>query len=130
MKISGVEENKGIYMFTSVKTPKVEEIQHNQLVGLTLQDSSRWVSITGRAEIVRDKAKMAELFEEGLKPWFPQGLETPDIGLIKLVPEGGEYWDNGKLWTKISFAFELGRAYITGTRADTHSASEVHKVAL
>ncbi|PRP89379.1 putative stress protein (general stress protein 26) [Planoprotostelium fungivorum] len=129
MRIVSVEDG-GIWMYTSVNSPKVDEIEHNQIVGLTFQDGSRWVSMTGTAEIVRQQDKIEKYWVESLKPWFPQGTQTPDIALIKVHPDGGEFWDIGGIANKISFTFGLAKAYLTQTRAEPQKYVDVHKVAL
>ncbi len=40
----------------------------------------------GKAVISRDSNKINELWTEGLRPWFPQGKESPDIALIHVIP--------------------------------------------
>jgi len=118
MQIISVEKDNGIYFFTPIDSPKCEELEVDSHCSLTIQESSVWISISGHAELLRDKDKIDELWREGLRPWFPQGKESGDVSLIKVVPDCGEYWDNSSLASKISYAFELGKAYLTNTRAD------------
>ncbi|MFI7546199.1 pyridoxamine 5'-phosphate oxidase family protein [Actinoplanes sp. NPDC049599] len=39
-----------------------------------------------------DRAKVEELWNPMLKAWFPEGLETPDLRLIKVHAETAECW--------------------------------------
>ena len=57
-------------------------------------DSSAWTSIAGRAELVHDPVKAAELYSPALKVWFPDGLDTPGLALIKVRADTAEYWDS------------------------------------
>ncbi len=52
-----------------------------------------YLTINGKALLVKDKAKMQELWKDILKAWFPQGLETPGIALLKITPDNAHYWD-------------------------------------
>ena len=52
------------------------------------------MSVSGRAEIVRDKAKIQEKWSEPLRAWFPEGKDDPQIALIRVHPVRGEYWDS------------------------------------
>jgi general stress protein 26 len=49
--------------------------------------------VSGRAELVLDKQKMAELWNPVYKAWFPKGLEDPEIALLRVKVEKAEYWD-------------------------------------
>jgi general stress protein 26 len=123
-----VEKDKGIYFFSQIDSPKMDELQADPHCSVTFQDNSCWISLSGRTEIIRDKNKIDELWNEGLKPWFPAGKESADISLIKVIPEVGEHWDNSSLMSKLSYAFELGRAYVTNTRASVTSKTDWNRV--
>ncbi|MCR6641128.1 MAG: pyridoxamine 5'-phosphate oxidase family protein [Sporocytophaga sp.] len=49
---------------------------------------------TGKAEVVKDPVKMQELWKPVLTAYFPDGLEDPDIGLLKVSIDEAEYWDS------------------------------------
>ncbi|CAF1579989.1 unnamed protein product, partial [Rotaria sordida] len=53
-----------------------------------------FVSVSGKAEFVDDKAKLKELWSSYLKVFFPQGLDDPDLILMKVTANYGEYWDS------------------------------------
>ena len=65
-----------------------------------------YLSLTGTAEIVNDKAKVEELWEPFAKAWFEGGKDDPQLTLIRFNPEDGHYWDtkNGKLISLIKVA--------------------------
>lgn len=42
---------------------------------------------------MRDKSKIEELWLPELKAWFPKGVDTPDIALLKIKGQKAEYWD-------------------------------------
>jgi general stress protein 26 len=90
------DENGDLWFFTKLATPKVTEISKDKQVNLGYSDPSKqnYVSISGRAEIVRDKAMIKDKWTEGMKAWFPQGTDDPQIALIRVRPEKGEYWDS------------------------------------
>lgn len=89
-------ENDGIiWFFTNDFSPKVNEIKQHQNVALSYSDPDDdiYVSISGTAELVRDHKKMAELWNPILKAWFPEGLNDPDLALMKISITQAEYWD-------------------------------------
>ena len=90
------DEHGHLWFFTRARTPKVDEISRDGEVNLAYADpdAQNYVSVTGKAEIVRDSAKVKELWSEGMRTWFPKGPDDPDIALIRVHPQGGEYWDS------------------------------------
>jgi general stress protein 26 len=83
------------WFFTTETAPKVDEVEHDRRVNLSYaaKDDNVWVSMSGTAEVVRDRAKMEELWNPALKAWFPDGLDQSDLALIKVHVEQAEYWD-------------------------------------
>lgn len=84
-----------IWFFTGANTGKVDEIQDDTHVNLSYAapDKQRYVSVSGRASVVRDKDKAKELWNPAYKAWFPGGLDDPDLALLKIHVEAAEYWD-------------------------------------
>lgn len=107
-----------MYRFiTRTDSSKVPEIRKNNRVNVAFSDPTHqsYVSINGHAQVVVDKAKAKELWNPYLKAWFvtiqsclnhrsfndrfcsyrfPQELDDPNLGLIKVTIEGAEYWDS------------------------------------
>ncbi|MDB5589938.1 pyridoxamine 5'-phosphate oxidase family protein [Enterovirga sp.] len=85
-----------LWFFSRARAPKVGELRKDSQINLAYADTSAqtYVSVSGTAEIVTDKGKVKELWSEGLRTWFPNGPEDPDIALIRVHPSGGEYWDS------------------------------------
>ncbi len=84
-----------LWFFTKASSAKVFEVRRHHQVGLAFAEPKRqdYVSVSGEAELVRDRAKAQELWSEWLKTWFPQGLDDPDLALIRVRVEKAEYWD-------------------------------------
>ena len=74
-------------------TRKAEQLGREPRVNVSYSTGSAWVSISGRAEIVRDAAKVKELWGPGISAWFPEGPEDPNTVLVKVEADGAEYWD-------------------------------------
>lgn len=86
-----------LWFFTKRSSPKVEETKENSnQVNVSYSDPNHmtFVSVSGRAEYVDDKAQMKELWSPYLKIFFPKGLDDPDLTLMKVKVDYGEYWDS------------------------------------
>ena len=118
MQTQQAEFDGDLWFFTSSNTHKAEEIEKDNRVNVSYAapDDNSYVSISGTAEIVTDKAKMEELWSPILKAWFPKGLDEPDIILLKVNANQAEYWDSAS--SSLVQAFGLLKSLVTGERAD------------
>lgn len=84
-----------LWFFTRLSSHKVAEVETDQHVGVTYADPSKqdYVSLSGTARLVRDKAAVAEHWSEGMRTWFPKGTDDPDAALLRVTVSGAEYWD-------------------------------------
>ena len=84
-----------LWFFSGADTPKVEEAQQHHQVNVSFADPEHqsYVSISGTATLVRDRQKMEELWSPWFRTWFPQGLDEPNLTLLKVDVEKAEYWD-------------------------------------
>lgn len=115
---SEVDEAGNLWFFTSAKSHKVSELNRTPKCNASFAqpDDNRYVSISGTAELVRDKNKIEELWKPELKIWFPKGTDDPDIALLRIGIEKAEYWDSpgGTVAQAISFVSAL----VKGESAD------------
>ena len=118
MSTREMDEAGDIWFFTSDDTDKVDEARAHRDVGLSYCDakSMRYVSVGGKAAIVHDKAKMAELYSPSLDVWFEQGLDTPGIALLKVTPRVSEFWEPAK--GKIAMAAGMLKSLVTKDTPD------------
>lgn len=95
----------------------VDNIKTNPELNLAYvtQNDKNYLSITGRAELVEDKDKLNELWETMYNAYFEQGIDDPNIQLIKVVPHGAEYWADGNAITNV---FKITAAAVTDTAID------------
>jgi general stress protein 26 len=98
-----------IWFVTSRDAPKSDEIRNDSRVSATFQSGSRYVALSGTAELAADPAKIKELWKPTWKVWFPEGKDDPKLELIKVNVTDAEFWDNAG--TKgIRYVFEAAKA--------------------
>jgi len=86
-----------IYFLGDARRHKDEEIERNPNVGLAFADGQKFVSVTGRASVSRDGAKIKELWSPMVKAWW-DSPDDPNIRLITVRPDDAEFWDGpGKI---------------------------------
>lgn len=119
MAIAEITEEGVVWFITGLDTAKAHEIETDTRVHLVCQNEhSAYLSMSGTGNLVNDRAKVAEVWQEPFKVWFPKGKDDPDIVLIRVKLEQGEYWDN-EGWNKVKYLVESAKAYVKGTTPDT-----------
>jgi general stress protein 26 len=120
MAIAEIEDNGRLWFISGADTAKVHEIEMDSHVHLIAQnDNDAYVTFSGRASLVADRAKIAELWQERFRVWFPRGQDDPAIELITVLPERGEFWDNTGT-RRFKYFWEAAKAYMSGTTPDAN----------
>ena len=129
MTTQEVEFDGDLWFFTKASAPKVWEAAEHRQVNVSFADpeKSKFISASGRAQLVRDQAKMKELWKPAYKIFFPEGLQDPDIALLKIKVEKAEYWDSSP--TSIGRAFDFAKAFLTkdASKLGDHAKVEMAK---
>lgn len=92
-----IDEDGTIWFFTKRTSPKVEQIDNNgHHINLSFADVSNasYVSVSGTAQELDDRAKVDELWNPQAKAWFPKGKDDPELILLKVHINMAEYWDS------------------------------------
>jgi general stress protein 26 len=112
-----VEFGGDLWFFTYGSSHKVDEIDRTPKVNASFADvgGQLYASLSGTAELVRDRGKVAELWKPHLKAWFPEGVDTPDIALLKVTVERAEYWDGSQSF--VAHAVSLVSSLLRGEPA-------------
>lgn len=103
-----------IWFIGHTPSDTVDNIKKNPEINLAYatQDGKKYLSIAGKAELVEDKEKLEELWSVVYNAYFEQGIDDPRVQLIKVVPHGAEYWENGNTLTS---ALKITAAAVTET---------------
>lgn len=88
-------DEDAIYFLTDITGLKDDQIERFPLVTLAFADtgSNKYVSITGKATVTNDRAKIAELWTPDNKGFW-DSKDDPDIRLITVRPDDAEVWDS------------------------------------
>lgn len=116
MTTNEVDEEGDIWFFTNkLSEVSIESDQKNDVcLAYACPSKNDYLSVTGIASIVLDKEKIKELWKNAYKVWFPEGVDDPELALIKVTPVKAEYWDSSA--NKMVVLFSMVKAAITGTR--------------
>ncbi len=128
MAVAELKPDADAYFSTSIESPKIAEIEADPRVLITFQGRNEFASIEGTATVVRDRALIDRLWAEDWRLWFPEGKNDPNLCILKVSAQRGEYWDTSGV-QGIKFLFEGMKAIIQG-RQPVKSAAQNAKVEL
>lgn len=105
-----------LWFFSEKDAQKIAEIRRNAHVGLGYSDpaNATYVTVAGTAAVVDDRQKIKELWREDFRGFFPKGSDDPNLALIRVDIENGEYWDEpGNVFVR---AYAYAKAVTTGQK--------------
>ncbi len=85
-----------MWFYTRENSDKVAQIRQHPAVALGYASAEKQVTVStsGTAEVVKDQAKVDELWDENVQQWFPEGKNDPNVVLLRITTLAGECWSN------------------------------------
>lgn len=116
MFTSRIDDEGNVWFFTNEFSEKIREVSKDNIVNLIYSHPGKnlYANVRGTSSLIIDRKKMEELWDPGLKEWFPEGLEDPKICLIKVSTESAFYWHHST--SKMKLLFHLIRSVTKGDR--------------
>jgi general stress protein 26 len=120
-----VDDAGAIWFFTSSSSGKIDDIRFDEHVSLVYADPARkiFVSLTGRAEVIVDRAKVDELWKLGQTIFFPQGRDDPSLVLLKITPLTARYWDGNE--SPFGLLLKFGKAVLRHEASDLGESRDI-----
>ncbi len=112
-----------VYFLTDVESHKDDEIAHSPNVCLAFADpkGQKYVSLSGTAEVLNDRARIKELWGTPAKAWW-DSPDDPSIRILKVTPSFAEYWDSPG--TIISYV-KMAAAAVSNAKPDMGDNAKV-----
>jgi general stress protein 26 len=127
MTVQDAEDFDGeLWFFTNSHSHNAMDASRVHEVNCAFADPghNRYLSISGEADVVRDKEEVARRWKPILKAWFPNGVEEPGIALLRVRVSKAEYWDSPA--SMIAYAIGFAKSQILGRQADIGENKIVH----
>ena len=118
MAIADATEGGALWFVSDRTSGKINDLAHDRHVAVTMQNSCRFVALSGECRIVDDQAIVEALWKDSWQVWSPQGKTDPSIVLLNVEPARGEYWDNSGV-AGIKYLINAGKAVLHGEPAET-----------
>ncbi|MBV8851007.1 MAG: pyridoxamine 5'-phosphate oxidase family protein [Methylobacteriaceae bacterium] len=103
-----------LWFFARQGSPKLDELAQSSDVLLAYSHPGKqdYVSLSGKAQVVRDPKRVKDLWSEAARVWFPKGPDEGDIVLIAVDVDTAEYWDSPS--ATVVYAYGYAKAALTG----------------
>ncbi len=118
LHVAEVRDDLTLVFPTGADSTKVDELSARPSVHVAAQNDSQWVSLTGVATVVHDRAEIERLYDEAWKVWFPNGKDDPDLVLLTVKPSSAEYWDQAGA-KGLRYLASAAKAYVSGDTPST-----------
>lgn len=111
-----------LWFITDKRSGKVGAIESGAQTSLIFQNEKdgAFLHLTGRASLVNDGARLAELYTPVQRTWFPDGLDDPNMTLVRFDADKGNYWDKHDSMLRLLGAFT--KAAVTGSPGKSGNA--------
>lgn len=95
MYVQEIDPEGSLWFFTSSESNLMQEISKIPVVNVTFSafGKDKFLSATALAYEAYNQQKMKELWTPALEVWFKEGIDTPDITLVRIDLQEVEYWD-------------------------------------
>lgn len=84
----------GLWFCTSLDSEKIKDLRSDPHCAVAMHSTERsasYVSLSGRAEVLQDRALIHQMWRPDWKAWFPDGPDSPELVLVRFRPEHVEY---------------------------------------
>jgi general stress protein 26 len=126
MTTQQTEFDGDVWFIGSKDSGSVADIKHLAQVNVSYADTGKntYLSITGHALLIDDRAKLETLWSDGYKAYFEGCIDDPKIQLIKIESQGAEYWESGRTRNLL----QMAAATVTGKTSHDHGTNETVKL--
>lgn len=92
LAVQEVQEDGDMWFFTGLRTSQVAHVRKDPRVNVSFGKNTEWVSVAGTAEIVTDRQKIHDMWNQVVEAWYPDGPDTPEVCLLRVDSDSAEYW--------------------------------------
>ncbi len=119
------DQGSQLWFFMSRSGDPVADIAAEPTVNISYADPGDdcYVSVSGEARLVEDKAKKKALWSKMSEAWFPGGVDDPDLALVEVSITHAHYWDVKT--NKAVQLLKMATASVTGKPPKMGEAGEV-----
>jgi general stress protein 26 len=107
-----------LWFFTDLESEKVLEVEGDNDVCVSFADSEKdiYVSLTGVGRPIKDKSLIDKYWNGFVGVWFPEGKDSPNVGMLEIKVQKGEHWDSDT--STMVKSYKMAKAKLKGEQPD------------
>ena len=105
MTVQDVTDDADVWLFVGLQGDQADALRQGPEVNLNVSEAGSWLSVA-------DRAKIAELWDDSAKSYFPDGVDDPNLALVLVTSESAQYW--GLPGGKVAGVAQILKAKVTG----------------
>lgn len=111
---SQLDEQSSLWFFVGRNADLIADIARDPQVNIAYADpgDDTWVSVSGEARVVENRAKKQALWSKMSEAWFPGGVDDPNLALLEVPITHAHYWDVKD--SKLVQLYKMAKATVTG----------------
>jgi general stress protein 26 len=111
-----MDPDGNLWFYTSNDSDLWENIAAEPEVNVSFAEpkDGLYVSVSGTAERVVERAKIKQLWNPLVQAWYPDGPDDPKVCLVRVAAHSAEYWDTAS--SKMVSLFAMAKAVLTGNQ--------------
>ena len=84
MQLQRHDPDGTLWFATSLDSHKIDDVRHDGRCCVAFLKDSAYVSISGRAELMKDRSLIEKMWKPTWRGWFPEGPGEPELVLLKV----------------------------------------------
>ncbi|MGZ3770383.1 MAG: pyridoxamine 5'-phosphate oxidase family protein [Bdellovibrio sp.] len=126
LTVQEVDVDGDIWFLINKNSEAFAHLTKDPRVNVSFSSEKKYVSVSGKGEFIDDKDKLQTLWDSSLKIWFPEGVEDPNIVILRINVENAEYWQHPTY--KVVQLAALAKSFITGEKEhrSEHQKLDLH----
>lgn len=118
MTVQDIDADGHLWFYTATNTDLWQNIAGQPQVNVSFAEPADnvYVSVSGQAERVVDRARIRDLWSPAVQAWYPHGPDDPHVMLVRVISHTAEYWDAGA--SAMVQMYKIARAVFTGSAPD------------
>ena len=107
-----------LWFFTDLESGKVFELESDNDVCVSFSDPDNhvYVSLTGVGKAIQDKTLIDKYWNPFVSAWFPEGKDSPNVGMLEIKVQKGEHWNSDS--SKMVKSVKTAKAKIKGEQPE------------
>lgn len=119
------EDPSTVWFITEIDSDKVAAITANPVVNVAYASDKGWVSLSGTAQLNRDRVKLEQLWDASSSAFMSGGPDDPNSALLEVTGDTAQLWESPG---KIGLLLTMAKGLVSGDKPADEGDTPVVKL--